>query len=232
MLASYERGLRDTPRTGIVRDDGTPWQAADTPDQPPLLEDAMTTKPLPDIEYLRQCFLYDKETGILRWNERPVTHFKSVADFNTWNHTRAGQKAGSYNKAGRLTVGMTINGESKNFLGYRLIWKMETGEEPQAIDHINRNCSDDRFVNLRAATFMDNLANARGVGTRGLPKGVSIFRKTQYRAQIVRNYINYHLGYYATPEEAAEAYRQGALRLHGEFACFATIHDNKDDTTS
>jgi hypothetical protein len=33
-------------------------------------------KNLPSIEYLRECFEVDFETGVLRWKVRPVSHFE------------------------------------------------------------------------------------------------------------------------------------------------------------
>lgn len=88
------------------------------------------------------------------------------------------------------------------------------------IDHINHDTLDNRRENLRPCTVSQNGANqgVRVNNTSGF-KGVSLFK----RDQVWQAYINMfgkrrHLGYYATPIEAALAYDRAALEYHGEFA--------------
>lgn len=38
----------------------------------------MVVKPLPDADYLLECFEVDLEQGTLYWKERPLHHFKST----------------------------------------------------------------------------------------------------------------------------------------------------------
>ena len=48
----------------------------------------------------------------------------------------------------------------KLYLAHRLAWMYVTGEWPEyQIDHINRNRSDNSFINLREATISDNHKN-------------------------------------------------------------------------
>jgi hypothetical protein len=44
--------------------------------------------------------------------------------------------------------------------------------------------------------------------------------RTSIFAQIVCNGEKYRLGYFKTVEEAHQAYRDAAKRLHDEFACY------------
>lgn len=84
------------------------------------------------------------------------------------------------------------------------------------VDHINGNGLDNRRENLRVCTTAENCRNRVGLGGY---KGVRLFRKSgKWGARIVVDYRHIHLGCFATPEEAARAYDDAALKLHGPFA--------------
>ncbi|HEY8663131.1 MAG TPA: AP2 domain-containing protein [Propionibacteriaceae bacterium] len=86
------------------------------------------------------------------------------------------------------------------------------------VDHINGDGLDNRRENLRPATVATNLMN-RGVqsnNTSGF-KGVTR-RDSKWRAQISTKDNYFHLGIFATPEDAARAYDAAAAELFGEFA--------------
>jgi hypothetical protein len=51
--------------------------------------------------------------------------------------------------------------EGIGYLAHRLAWVYMTGEQPDVIDHINRERDDNRFSNLRNGTFKDNSTNVR-----------------------------------------------------------------------
>lgn len=96
-----------------------------------------------------------------------------------------------------------------------------TSEE---VDHINSNRIDNRRSNLRLATSGENSRNQRRSksNTTGY-KGVSIVHNCPnrpFRARIVINGKEKHLGFFATAEEAHTAYCEGAKKYHGEFARF------------
>jgi hypothetical protein len=87
------------------------------------------------------------------------------------------------------------------------------------VDHRNGNHLDCRLQNLRVCTTAQNTRNepilrSNKTGFRGVSFNS---RKGKYRAVIMynRRYIN--LGYFDTPEEAAERYNQKAQELFGEF---------------
>lgn len=93
------------------------------------------------------------------------------------------------------------------------------------IDHINGNGLDNRFCNLRIATYAENAANSRKRrqdNTTSEYKGVwlakDIWRKKRWVARIRANGKRRHLGHFATQEEAAVAYDAAAKDLYGEFA--------------
>ena len=111
----------------------------------------------------------------------------------------------------------------KNYEPYRLAWLYMTGAWPtKFIDHINRDRTDNRWSNLREATYAENNRNTsiRSDNTSGY-KGVSWHKfKSKWRAEIKVDSISKHLGYFSTKEEAYAAYIQAAKLYHGEFASF------------
>lgn len=93
-------------------------------------------------------------------------------------------------------------------------------EKHELPDHINRNPLDNRRGNLRIATRSQNGANTKlnANNTSGY-KGVSFHKGNgKWQAQIKVNQHKKALGYFNTPEEASDAYREAALEHFGEFA--------------
>lgn len=178
----------------------------------------MAAKPLPSKEYLRICFDYDRETGVLRWKNRPREHFSDEANFIRWQKYMAGRVAGVIRKKG---VYRQINMGGRSIMSHRIIWKMETGEEPLTIDHKNTMKSDNRWENLRPATAAQNSQNRRGKVKRngGTLKGANWNKADRvWRASIRANGTTLYLGRFSTEADAHARYREEAARLHGEFA--------------
>lgn len=107
-------------------------------------------------------------------------------------------------------------------------------KSPKQVDHKKRNPLDNRKDNLRLANFTQNSAN-RSPKNIGKYKGGTYlpeYRKRKdkngriyyskvdkrYRAMLKHNGINFCLGFYYTPEEAAISYDRKAYELYGEFA--------------
>lgn len=87
-------------------------------------------------------------------------------------------------------------------------------------DHINRNKLDNQKNNLRICTKMQNSAN-RSLGknnTSGYKGVVWNKKEKRWRAVIWYKEKYYLLGKYETKNEAALAYNQAAIKLHGAFA--------------
>jgi hypothetical protein len=106
---------------------------------------------------------------------------------------------------------------------HRIAWFYMTGEWPEhLVDHINGNPHDNRWSNLRAATPSQNSMNCRkAIDNRSGYKGIHLRGDGKaWKAQIICNGRHYYLGCFRDKEAAVAAYREAALRLHGEFARF------------
>jgi hypothetical protein len=90
------------------------------------------------------------------------------------------------------------------------------GEWPKLnIDHINRNPSDNRLVNLRDVTQKQNRQNAskRSDNTSGYPGVYWFKRDSKWVANIKHDYKLIHLGLFESLEEAVAA-RKAAEKLY------------------
>lgn len=178
----------------------------------------MAVRDLPDREYLRQCFAYDRDTGELFWLPMPQSLFREERIWKMWHTKNLGHRAG-----------FTVPGEGGvhywvvSFFGrmvrqHRIIWKWMTGDDIPLIDHWDRDGLNNAWCNLRAATKAQNASNSRVHADKasGLPKGVWKHRN-RFVAEIHHQKVKERLGSFDTPEEAHAAYVEAAKRLHGEF---------------
>lgn len=120
-----------------------------------------------------------------------------------------------------------ISVDGEQFGSHRLAWIYKNGEIPEGmvIDHINGDPSDDRIINLRLATQLQNSQNRKlskscKSGYKGVSFELGRNRKKPWRARIVVQKRRYTIGMFATAEEAFEAYKAEAKKQFGEFARF------------
>lgn len=116
---------------------------------------------------------------------------------------------------------MRINGVQRTISMHRQILGILDTPELRA-DHIDFNGLNNQKSNLRTCTHQQNNKYKQSAKkSRSKYLGVAPISKLhnkRYRATIYHNYKQYHLGYYATEEEAALAYNEAAKKFHGEFA--------------
>jgi len=165
-----------------------------------------------------ECFRADFESGTLTWRVRPTHHFADAATSIRWNRRFSGKLAGGPHKEGYIAITLTLMGCRQVVLAHRVLWFMAHGEFPTTVDHINGVRTDNRAVNMRAASYSDNNANRPALSAERL-KGATLDKRTgRYVAQISRDGRNKFLGRFNTEAEAHAAYISAVQHLHGEFA--------------
>jgi len=154
-------------------------------------------------ERLIEALQYDPITGLFLW--RITASPKAVA----------GSVAGTINKRGYRII--RIDGEL--YKASRLAWFYTFGEWPESfLDHANRIKTDDRIDNLRQISCCENAWNV-GVTSRNTSgyKGVSFAKSMdKWQASISNEGRAVHLGYFADPLAAHNAYRDAAIKARGE----------------
>ena len=117
-----------------------------------------------------------------------------------------GVRVGHVNNAGYMSVGINY----KKFLIHRIIFLMFNRQLPDIIDHIDRDCSNNKIENLRAAdkkinSWNRNLQSNNKSGFRG----VSWSKQSKKWHSCIRvDGKRLHLGFYNTPEEASKRYEE------------------------
>jgi hypothetical protein len=182
----------------------------------------MVAKALPSRDLVRQLLHYDPDTGVLTWLHRPRDMFGTEQAWLAWNGKMAGKAAGARWEYKAQTC-LYVSLRPRKLKAHRLAWLLHYGEPvPDIIDHVDTDGFNNRITNLRAATKGQNNANSRlRKSNRFGAKGVSRANQpTGFCASIMAEGRRIYLGTFATVEEAAEARRDAAARLHGEFARF------------
>lgn len=178
----------------------------------------MAAKRLPDQSYLRECFDYEADEGILTWKRRPKNHFATAGAWKCWNSRWPGLVAGTVaNFDSGQCIAVTVR--LRTYLAHRIIWKMLTNEEPPQIDHEDGRGLNNRKRNLRASDAVTNHQNVKNHADHPYPKGVYRNRK-RWRSHIMARGVLHYLGTFDTQEEAHAVYCEAATRLHGKFANF------------
>ena len=157
-------------------------------------------KLLPSQERLKELFEY--EEGLL------------ICKQAMGSRRKPGDAIGCINKITGYTY---VKVEGVRYLLHRLIWKWHHGTDPQQIDHLNAQKSDNRIENLEDVTPRVNSqrAQTRCKGS-SLPTGVRRDRRMKsrpYQAAIRINGKRQTLGYHRTAEDAHTAYLSALGRL-------------------
>jgi len=107
---------------------------------------------------------------------------------------------------------------------HRLI--LDVTDKSIFVDHADKNGINNQKNNLRiCSNRSDNLANRNvSAGKTSKYLGVSFHKGThKWRSRICRNGINHDLGYFINESDAALAYNNAAVKIHGQFASLNII---------
>lgn len=156
------------------------------------------------LTYLKATLHYDAETGIF-------TRIRKSGP-----NVKLGPISGTHHSGYQF---IRIGGIK--YAAHRLAWFYIHESWPASqLDHINGNTSDNRILNLRPASRIENSFNRRlnKNSTSGY-KGVNWHKAAgRWQARIWVNGKVHHLGWFDNPITAAAAYDDAARRLHGQFA--------------
>ena len=157
----------------------------------------------PSQEELKSLIHYDPETGA-------ITHLQSRGK------ARRGEPAGSVNKVGYLEVRLL----NRIMSGQRIAWLYMTGslpEQPVSVDHVNGDRADNRWLNLRLATYEQQSWNAPAHhhNQSGL-KGAWPCKSTgRWVSMLQCGKRRLWLGRFDTAEQAHEAWINAAIKERG-----------------
>lgn len=154
-------------------------------------------------EHLRSRFHYCPETGV----------FTRLVNAGKKASCRAGTVAGFITQG---TGYAALSIDNRHYLAHRLAWLYMTGSWPTAqVDHRDRDRTNTRWANLRAATNKQNCENSslRADNTSGI-RGVHFWAaRGRWVARINHHGKPVFLGYHDTLEAAASARRAAEARL-------------------
>ena len=159
--------------------------------------------------------LFEYRDGMLFWKVRPLSDFKTIGRCVQWNerygHKQVGSCAGKY-------VNVAIN--KIRYQAHRIIFLMHYGYQPTIVDHINRKTQDNRIENLRAATFTENLRNAKApkTNTSGYKNVVWHKQRCKWNVRLTINHKNKSFGLYDDIELANLVAHEARNKYFGSFA--------------
>ena len=131
----------------------------------------------------------------------------------------------SFRASRRKLVRERGDGGQERIYLHRFVMNAPRGRD---VDHVNHNTLDNRKSNLRICTRSENCMNKlKWNGCSSRFKGVSWSKEVlKWRANIKKDNKQCSLGYFTDETDAARAYNQAALRLHGDFACLNVFPDD------
>lgn len=150
---------------------------------------------------LKDLIRYDEKTGLAFWNEAPSKSVKAGSAISTLKN---GYIVFSYKRS--------------QYLLHRVIWFIMKGEQPsEIIDHKNRMTTDNKWSNLREATYEESSINT-SISSRNSSGYKGVYwnkRKNRYIARIGSGNKRKVLGQFVSEKDAAIAYDNAALKLYG-----------------
>jgi hypothetical protein len=159
-----------------------------------------------------QIWTYDPVTGVVGYTKKWATKDDGTPRAISTKPNKHGYVLLTVPRAAREDVG------GSSVSAHRIAFLLAHGWLPEEVDHENNVRSDNRLLNLRAATKRSNNHNRLldRDNTSGF-KGVHRFRG-RWMARIRDDNQSIYLGMHDKPEDAAQAYDAAAVSLFGKFA--------------
>jgi hypothetical protein len=170
-------------------------------------------KPLPPLKRLHHCFEIDETSpSKLRWKNATAHAVKN------------GDVAGRKNSGGYWEVSL----DAVRYKVHRIIYYMQTGEDPIDFDIDHRFGDLNDNANVRKVTKSQNLANSKPrKNCSSKYKGVYKSRNT-WCVEIQVRGKRIYVGRFRCEKEAALAYNKAAIENFGEFAWINDLQESVD----
>lgn len=178
------------------------------------------------VEFLRECFRYEPETGDMYWREdRPVSHFKTLRGYLGWKKVCAGKFAGSKGNI-RNTSYYLIKVAGIRSMVHQVIFAIVHGRFANLVDHKDGNGLNNKINNLLESCLVNNPKN-QALSKRNTSGLGGVYWCKQTDKWVVKCSIskgesrtNIYLGHHETIFEAAcarlsWANSQGYSHRHG-----------------
>lgn len=156
------------------------------------------------LSEIRAVFNYDPNTGDISWKVKINPNIVIGRPMGK----SSSRRATGYVALHRIRIRIS-----------HFAWFYTYGVWPPAeVDHINGDPTDNRLCNLRLATSQQNKWNkpVHPTSKSGL-KGAMATRSGRFRSHIRENGKLKYLGYFATAQEAHEAFVKAAVKIQGQF---------------
>lgn len=171
--------------------------------------------PLPPVEYLNECLIYDPLTGKFIWKERPLRHFANEQAYKRWNKQYAHQPALATGKNDGYLKG-SIDGVT--YLAHRIAYKMVHNAEPKYVDHDDRNRQNNAAYNLKPSDEVHNSKNQskHSTNTSGVTGVHFEANRGKWRAKLGDKKLGRYNSFEAAVEARAKAMAEAGYHpTHG-----------------
>lgn len=186
------------------------------------------------VDFLRECFECDFETGVLTWKKRPDEHFVTARSAHAWNRKLAGKVAGGLTDQGYRVMPVTKEGSSRyRVRASHVVWVLAGNLLPDdmQLDHVNRTPDDNRLCNLRLVTSAQNAWNRTYRSGKSGIVGVTWMPNAKtWRATIYADGKTITLGFFEFIQDAVNARREAELKYRGKYCVHADQTAKLDPT--
>lgn len=168
----------------------------------------------------RSLFNYNPGTGELTWRDRPREDFATQRGWRVFQTQCAGKVASAKAVMGANTY-LVVRFDGRLHLQHHVIWVYMTGEELEClIDHQDGDGTNNRWDNIRPATYSQNHANRKYQGrtVSGLKGAFYDKKNKRWESRIGLNGKTKFIGRFDTAEDAHNAYMAAAREHYGKFA--------------